>query len=52
MRIMNQAIHVNLRGLSGPGNFADLDLLEVRWRELYPRGIVTLTFPPRSETPE
>ncbi|KAF7191907.1 putative alpha-galactosidase D [Pseudocercospora fuligena] len=29
MRIMNEAIHVNLRGLSGPGHFADMDLLEV-----------------------
>ncbi|KAG8626004.1 hypothetical protein KVT40_006405 [Elsinoe batatas] len=28
-RIFNQAIHVNLAGLSGPGNFADMDLLEV-----------------------
>ncbi|WPH00665.1 putative alpha-galactosidase, protein [Acrodontium crateriforme] len=29
MRIMNQAINVNLRGLSSPGSFADMDLLEV-----------------------
>ncbi|EME88829.1 glycoside hydrolase family 27 carbohydrate-binding module family 35 protein [Pseudocercospora fijiensis CIRAD86] len=29
MRIMNEAIHVNLRGLSGPSHFADMDLLEV-----------------------
>lgn len=28
-RIMNEAIEVNLKGLSGPGNFADMDLLEV-----------------------
>ena len=26
---MNEAINVNLRGLSGPGHFADMDLLEV-----------------------
>lgn len=29
LRITNEAIHVNLKGLSGPGNFADMDLLEV-----------------------
>lgn len=29
MRIYNQAINVNLRGLSGPGHFSDMDLLEV-----------------------
>lgn len=29
LRIMNEAINVNIRGLSGPGNFADMDLLEV-----------------------
>nr|POE48862.1 putative alpha-galactosidase d [Quercus suber] len=29
MRIMNEAIHVNLNGQSGPGNFADMDLLEI-----------------------
>lgn len=28
-RIYNEAINVNLRGLSGPGRFADMDLLEV-----------------------
>ncbi|KAF4556769.1 Alpha galactosidase A-like protein 1 [Elsinoe fawcettii] len=28
-RIFNQAIHINLAGLNGPGNFADMDLLEV-----------------------
>ncbi|KAB8345820.1 hypothetical protein FH972_022875 [Carpinus fangiana] len=28
-RIMNQAIHVNLNDASGPGSFADMDLLEV-----------------------
>lgn len=28
-RIMNEAISVNLAGHSGPGNFADMDLLEV-----------------------
>lgn len=28
-RIMSEAIHVNLRGLSGPGRFSDMDLLEV-----------------------
>ncbi|KAF2155860.1 carbohydrate-binding module family 35 protein [Myriangium duriaei CBS 260.36] len=29
LRITNEAIHVNLRSLSGPGHFADMDLLEV-----------------------
>ncbi|TKX27398.1 putative alpha-galactosidase A [Elsinoe australis] len=29
MRITNQAIHTSLLGLSGPGKFADMDLLEV-----------------------
>ncbi|KAK4495703.1 hypothetical protein PRZ48_012971 [Zasmidium cellare] len=29
MRIMNQDIHVNLKGLNGPGHFSDMDLLEV-----------------------
>ena len=29
MRITNQNINVNLRGLSGPGKWADMDLLEV-----------------------
>lgn len=29
MRIVNEAIHINLKGLSGPGHFADMDLLEV-----------------------
>lgn len=29
MRITNEAINVNLRNLSGPGHFADMDLLEV-----------------------
>lgn len=28
-RIYNEAINVNLRGLSGPGHWADMDLLEV-----------------------
>ena len=29
MRIYNQAIHVNLKDLTGPGRFSDMDLLEV-----------------------
>jgi len=29
IRITNEAIHVNLKNLSGPGHFADMDLLEV-----------------------
>lgn len=29
MRIYNQAINVNLKGLNGPGHFSDMDLLEV-----------------------
>ncbi|KAH9827796.1 putative alpha-galactosidase [Teratosphaeria destructans] len=29
LRIMNQAININLRGLTGPGHWADMDLLEV-----------------------
>lgn len=29
LRITNEAIHVNLQSLSGPGHFADMDLLEV-----------------------
>ncbi|GIZ37744.1 hypothetical protein CKM354_000118000 [Cercospora kikuchii] len=29
LRIMNQGIHVNLRGLNAPGKFSDMDLLEV-----------------------
>jgi len=29
MRIVNEAIHINLKGLSGPGHYGDMDLLEV-----------------------
>jgi alpha-galactosidase len=29
MRIMNQGIHVNLKNLSGPGRWSDMDMLEV-----------------------
>lgn len=29
MRIMNQAIHVNSKNLSGPGHWSDMDMLEV-----------------------
>jgi alpha-galactosidase len=29
VRIYNEAINVNLRGLNGPGHFSDMDLLEV-----------------------
>lgn len=29
MRIMNQAIHVNSKNLSGPGRWSDMDMLEV-----------------------
>ncbi|EME41391.1 glycoside hydrolase family 27 protein [Dothistroma septosporum NZE10] len=29
MRILNEAINVNFRGLNGPGHIADMDLLEV-----------------------
>ncbi|KAM3421075.1 Alpha-galactosidase [Cercospora zeina] len=29
LRTMNQDIHVNLRGLNGPGRWSDMDLLEV-----------------------
>ncbi|UJO19822.1 putative alpha-galactosidase D [Fulvia fulva] len=29
MRILNEDINVNLRGLNGPGRFSDMDLLEV-----------------------
>jgi len=29
MRIMNQAIHVNAKNLSGPGRWSDMDMLEV-----------------------